>query len=246
MNPQFTYLFVDLGCVLVPFLLSFHPKSQFYKTFKPLSYGILGMMLVFIPMDALFTYWNIWHFNPNYITGAHLGNLPLEEILFFICIPFACVFTFDIVRKFHADRESRIAELIAILLIGINFITIYNHPHLSYTLYANLSSVVILVYFLLKKSKYLTNFLLSWAILALPFFISNGILTGLDFYTQPFFNMNYHPTEYIVGYNNTENLAIRIWTIPVEDFFYGMGMFGLTTGIYLRQLRRANSTTTAR
>jgi lycopene cyclase domain-containing protein len=246
LNPKFYYLFVDLGCIFAPFLLSFHPKSQFYKTFKALSYGLLAMMLVFIPMDALFTYWNIWHFNPNYISGAYLGNLPLEEILFFICIPFACVFTFDILRKYHTDRESRVAELIAIVLIAINFITLYNHPHLSYTLYANISSAVILVYFLLKQAKYLTNFLISWGILALPFLLSNGILTGIDFYTHPIINTNYLPTDYIVGYNNAENLAIRIWTIPVEDFFYGLGMFGLTTVIYLSQLRRANSTTTAR
>ena len=204
------------------------------------------MMLVFLPMDALFTYWNIWHFNPNYLIGINVVNLPLEEILFFICIPFACVFSFESLRYFHADRNSRTAEVIAIFIIAINFITIYNHPHLSYTLYANLCSAIILVYFLLKKTKYLTNLLLSWLLLLIPFVISNGVLTGINFYETPFLNWNLQPADYVVGYNNHENLGIRIWTIPIEDLSYGLGMFGLTTAIYLRHLRRASSTTTAR
>ena len=203
-------------------------------------------MLLFLPMDALFTYWNIWHFNPNYLLGVNLINLPLEEILFFICIPFACVFSFESLRHFRADKNSRTAEVVALILIALNFITIFNHPHLSYTLYANLCSAIILIYFLFRQTKFLNNFLLSWMLLLVPFIISNGILTGLDFYKTSFLNFNFQPADYIVGYNNQENLGIRIWTILIEDLFYGLGMYGLTTAIYLNQLRRASSTTTAR
>ena len=246
MNSHFYYLFVDLGCLLGPLIFSFLPQSKFYKNFKPLSLALIGMMLLFLPMDALFTYWNIWHFNPNYLLGTNLINLPLEEILFFICIPFACVFSFESLRHFHADKTSRTAEVVAIILIALNFITIYNHPHLSYTLYANLCSAIIIIYFLFRQTKYLNNLLLSWMLLLVPFIISNGILTGIDFYKSSFLNFNFLPTDYIVGYNNQENLGVRIWTIPIEDLFYGLGMYGLTTAIYLNQLRRASSTTTAR
>lgn len=246
MNSHLFYLFVDLGCITGPLFLAFLPQSKFYKNFKSLSIALIGMMLLFLPMDALFTYWNIWHFNPNYLLGIHLFNLPLEEILFFICIPFACVFSFESLRYFHADNTSKIADIIAIGIIAFNFIVIYNHPHLSYTLYANLCSAIILIYFLFRQTKYLNNLLLSWLLLLIPFIISNGILTGLDFYHTPILNFNFRPQDYIVGYNNQENLSIRLWTIPVEDLFYGLGMYGLTTAIYLNQLRRASSTTTAR
>ena len=55
--------------------------------------SLILTMGVFIPWDVIFTVNGIWGFNPNYFLGVKIFSLPLEEWLFFICIPFACVFT---------------------------------------------------------------------------------------------------------------------------------------------------------
>jgi lycopene cyclase domain-containing protein len=49
-------------------------------------------------------------------------------------------------------------------------------------------------------------------VILIPFLIVNGILTG-----------SFIDGE-VVWYNNNENLGIRFFTIPIEDFGYGFSM----------------------
>src|SRR4249919_1151881 len=95
------YLTVDLLTLAVPLIFSFHPKIGFYKTWKALFTAILCVALPFLILDSIFTAHGVWNFNPAYITGTFLLNLPLEEILFFICIPFSCLFTWYCMDKFY-------------------------------------------------------------------------------------------------------------------------------------------------
>jgi hypothetical protein len=69
-----------------------------------------------------------------------------------------------------------------------------------------------------------------YALLLVPFLIVNGILTGTGL------------EEPVVSYNKTENLNIRLFTIPLEDVFYGFELFILNLFIYLKlsKFRLAN------
>ena len=49
-------------------------------------------------------------------------------------------------------------------------------------------------------------------VMLIPFFIVNGILTGSMIENE------------VVWYNNSENLNIRLFTIPVEDTFYAFSL----------------------
>lgn len=236
MNENYAYLLVDLFCLSGPFFLSFHKSVAFYKNFKPLIIGFITMFAVYLPWDILFTHWGIWNFNPTYTLASRWFLLPIEEWLFFIAVPFACVFTFECVRYFKKTAPSALFTKIASSLIALasaSLCVYAGYKGLWYTFSATLLCAGLLLYHIIKKSNYLGYFLFAWMILLIPFFISNGILTGLHFYNYALINTSeVDITEAIVRYNNNFNLGIRIWSVPVEDFFYGLAMVLLTITPY--------------
>jgi len=219
---KFTYLMVDLGTILVPFLFSFHPKLRFDKTFKAYwtANGIAA--LIFIIWDAAFTAKGIWGFNDDYILGWRIYGLPLEEILFFICIPFACIFTYHCISKLYVIRwrqwviNSLILSIsVGLLITGIIFID------RAYPASAFISTgIFLLMLRFVFKVVWLDRIFGVYSLLLIPFFIVNGILTGTGLESP------------VVWYNNDENLGIRMGTIPFEDIFYGFELIILTLFFY--------------
>ncbi|MBU2940026.1 lycopene cyclase domain-containing protein [Lacinutrix sp. C3R15] len=217
----YTYLLIDFACISIPFLASFYKKHAFYKEWLPFFKANIIIALLFIVWDSIFTNIGVWGFNTDYLTGFHIGNLPIEEILFFICIPYCCVFTFfalkHIIKKNPLEKTASALSYLCILVFGIVGLL---HTEKLYTSITLLSTSIFLIYLKVKKVNlsyhYLTFFLI------LPFFcISNGILTGSFLVKKP-----------IVWYNNAENLGVRISNIPIEDSIYGMLLIFMNIELY--------------
>ncbi|GAB3921194.1 lycopene cyclase domain-containing protein [Mucilaginibacter myungsuensis] len=211
---QYTYLFIDLGSLSVPLLASFHPRLSFYRTWRALLPAMLITSVLFLAWDAYFTHIGVWGFNPKYLLGIKVLNLPLEEVLFFICIPYACVFSyFCLDRYLNFGITAPMERLITPLLIGASVFTaicFYDRMYTSWA-FSALALTLTLVRYVLKVT-WLARFYQVYLVLLIPFLIVNGLLTGTG------------PDEPVVWYNNAENLGIRILTIPFEDVFYGMAL----------------------
>lgn len=207
---HYLYLLLNLGSLSIPFLFSFHAKLKFYKYWKPLFIGIITSMLIFIPWDIFFTVNGFWGFNNDYFLGVKLFNLPIEEWLFFICIPYACVFThYALLHYFPEMKLSKgITKTISFVFIFLLVVvSIYNYD--KWYTFINFTFAIILILIVLKKNlDLLSEFYATFLIMLIPFFIVNGILTG------SFINNE------VVWYNNAENLNIRLFTIPIEDTVY--------------------------
>jgi lycopene cyclase domain-containing protein len=206
----YLYLLLNLGSLSIPLIFSFHPKLKFFKHWKSLGIGILVSMLIFIPWDVFFTINGIWGFNSNYYLGTNLFSLPIEEWLFFICIPYACVFTHYALLSYFPKMKlsSGSTKLISyVLILFFIIVAIYNYNK-WYTLVNFSLATVLTVLVVNKKPELLQSFLLSFLVMLIPFFIVNGILTGSFIENE------------VVWYNDFENLGIRLFTIPVEDTVY--------------------------
>ncbi len=224
----YTYLLINILSVLFPLIFSFHPKINFRNKFSALLPSLLFTALLFIVWDIIFTKKGIWGFNPNYVTGMYFFNLPIEEVLFFICIPFASIFIYEClivfeVKDYFKNAENKITYTL-IILCGCMAGLYYDKLYTSITF--GLNALFLTMYLSFVKHKFLSRFYFSYLIVLIPFFIVNGILTGTGV------------EEPIVWYNNSENLGIRLLTIPVEDAFYGMLMLLLSITFYEMKLKR--------
>ena len=94
---QYLYLFINVGCIIIPFIFSFLLKHKFYKQWRYFIPANIIIAILFIIWDHIFVEMGVWGFRSDYLTGLFITqNIPLEEGLFFICIPYACVLGYDI------------------------------------------------------------------------------------------------------------------------------------------------------
>jgi len=210
---NYYYILINLVVFVPVLLLSFDKKVAFWKKRRALFKSIVVVGTLFILWDITFTYMGIWGFNNKYLLGISIINLPLEELLFFITIPYASLFTYEVCRAyFHQEWITRFSYPFLIVFMLLALVLLLNGAKLWYTGSIGVLSVSTLLFFFVKRPKWFGHFAIAFLLILIPFFILNGILTGSAIEQE------------IVWYNNSENLNIRIGTIPVEDFFYGFNL----------------------
>lgn len=165
----------------------------------------------FLVWDEIFTQWGVWGFNPDYLTGVYLGSLPMEEVLFFICIPYACVFTYHALNELLGKPDyTTMHKWLNYIIIAASFLLAFIYKDRLYTMITFLFlAVVLLIANFSTYKQYLAAIYRGYFVIIPFFFISNGLLTGTAIADQ------------VVWYNDAELIGRRMLTIPVEDMWYG-------------------------
>ena len=212
---SFTYILVLFFTVIICFIASFDKRLQFNKHFGAFLKASVLVAIPFIAWDVWFTAKGVWWFNINYTMGLNIAGLPLEEWLFFIFIPFSCIFTYYSIDKFFKmEWLSGFNNLIVFVTVIVCSVTALLYYDKIYTLITSLSAILTVVYLhFIAKADWISKASLVFTILMLGFLPVNGILTGTGLETP------------IVNYNPKEFLGIRILTIPIEDSVYGYTQF---------------------
>jgi len=91
---NYEYLLFNLIIFSGPIFLGVQQKFNFRSKFLPALLSVFTAAFPFIVWDSLVT--NVhWWFNENFIIGIKFWGLPIEEILFFFSVPFACLFLWE-------------------------------------------------------------------------------------------------------------------------------------------------------
>jgi lycopene cyclase domain-containing protein len=205
-----TYLVLNLCIIAVPLWYTPDKRTAYYLRLPALGFSIAVVSTCYLLWDILVTARGEWSFNGKYLTGVQILNIPLEEVLFFITVPYSCLFIYEVVlyatksSKFRLPASVIIAMILALLALSLAF-----YPQ-GYT-----SKALVSCGFFLMIAPLLDRPLLEskqywiWlAICYMPFLIINTVLTALP----------------VVEYNNEAIWGLRIGTIPLEDFFYNYAM----------------------
>jgi lycopene cyclase domain-containing protein len=206
------YAWILLFSFIGPFALSFDAKVAFYKKWRPLFIGIIANAVLFILWDGRFAREGVWGFNPNYVWPIRLNNLPIEEWLFFIIIPYASVFIYSCIKVYiRINPLAKYQHHITLFFLTATFFLALFNTTQTYTFYNCLiASVLLFIHYVYLKKEWMGYFWLAYFVHLIPFFIVNGILTGMA------------TNSPIVWYNNAETLGVRIFTIPIEDAVYAL------------------------
>src|SRR5690606_41226529 len=90
----YTYSAILFFTVIICFIASYDKRIYFNRHFGEFLKSAIIVAIPFIAWDIWFTAKGVWWFNTDYTLGIVLAGLPIEEWLFFICIPFSCRFTY--------------------------------------------------------------------------------------------------------------------------------------------------------
>jgi len=212
---QYLYLALDIGSISIPLLYSFHKKMRFIRHWKAVLTSLTIVALFFLIWDAIFTANGVWGFNDNYHLPFLILGMPVEEWLFFFCIPYASLFIHYSFEYFKPNLllPKKITQIITIAILVVVAYLLFANFGKWYTTVNYIVLIGLLVYSYFRGGiKHLRRFYISFLVILIPFFIVNGVLTGTGIDTP------------VVWYNNEENLGIRIATIPVEDIGYAFSM----------------------
>lgn len=212
---NYLYLILNLGSLSIPLMYSFFEKEfHFIQYFKAVVLSIALVAIPFLIWDGIFTYYGVWGFNPDYHLSIDILGMPLEECMFFFCIPYPCLFTHEVLKFYLPNfKLSKGTTIIVstLLLVLVCFLLIFNFGK-WYTTVNFIFFILLLIYSMKNHLHVLANYLPSFMVIMIPFLLINGILTG-SFIDEP-----------VVWYDNTENLNFRIFTIPFEDVFYAFNL----------------------
>ncbi|NQU52849.1 MAG: lycopene cyclase domain-containing protein [Bacteroidetes bacterium] len=221
---NFSYLLVLIGIFAIPILVGLKKQIGIFSNLKYLVPAMLFTGAIFIMLDMRFEQQAIWRFNPEFLIGINIFNLPIEEWLYFIGVPFLGVFIYEFVKHRFSNFEQPNAFLaVSLFLILLFGIIAYFSRQKLYPFFTFFLLAIYLGYTVFRNrfKKHYTKFYLAYFIMLVPFILISGILTALP----------------IIEYNPIHHFTFQIYSIPIENFasLFLLLLMNITIYEYLKE-----------
>jgi len=98
------YLLVLAACLVGTAPLEVLLHTRVYARWRRLLLTLAPVLVVFTTWDVLAIRAGHWSYDPRQTTGLRLGNVPIEELLFFVVIPTCSILSFEAVLAVRRRR----------------------------------------------------------------------------------------------------------------------------------------------
>jgi lycopene cyclase domain-containing protein len=214
----YEYLLFNIVVVAVPLAMSFESDIRFVSKWRNAFTATVLAGIPFIIWDIIVT-GRHWTFNPEFTMNLRIGGLPVGEYLFFITVPFASLFVWEVLKHRLPSRSSVVKRLplsVSLLLGAIAAVVLFlGYEYTGLAIAALATALTVDTIFNTRIiGMRISGYYLAFILVATLLF--NGYLTA-----RP-----------VVLYNELYSTGIRLGTIPVEDFLYGSSLLILAAAIY--------------
>lgn len=222
-----TYLLLDLGLLLIALILIYLSKSGTGTNQKYIALAVLINVFAFsIPTEFL-TQLKVIVFNPPYLTGFILWQLPVEELMALIFLPLMGLGVYLWLNARYPDQKYQPYSLaFSNLMLGICIAMLYFGYQKFYTLFTfGILLVLLLLIEYLNKLRFMYRFYRAFLVSLIPFYVFYNLLSGLS----------------VIQFEREATLDFYLLGIPFETPFYYMGMLLLSVYLYELFKSRAKS-----
>ncbi|MGH9268837.1 MAG: lycopene cyclase domain-containing protein, partial [Acidimicrobiales bacterium] len=104
---QYQYVILMAGCLLLTLPLEFLFEARVWRQPRRLVRAAGPPLVIFGAWDYFATKAGHWSFNPELTTSLRLpGDIPIDEVLFFIVIPICALLTLEAVRNVVSGKVT--------------------------------------------------------------------------------------------------------------------------------------------
>lgn len=208
-----TYLLFNLIVFVPVLILSFKTDVKPHRHWRALLGAFLLVCIPFILWDIWAVRAGHWGFNANYAIDRRIAGLAIEEILFFVTVPFAMIYVWGVIKKFVTNNQIKtwipLAALSAATGSAVALLILYWGN--GYTRAAMIATLIAVVVVACSRLLFTKRFWMFQLALLAIFLVANWVLTAIP----------------IIVYSNAEIIGTKVLTIPIEDFFFNFAFINL-------------------